>query len=307
MEQISIATPDATALNKSAETFLVTARSLEIDSPDMYQMAAGELQQIKRKAKDLEEQRVGLVTPLNGVVKKINDMFRAPLEFLSQAEATIKGTMITYDREQERKVAEERRKAEEAAARERARLQAEAAAAAAKVKAEEDRLRAEAEAAERKAQQARDEEARLRREAEEAGRAGDRARAAELEAKAKAESATAQAADITAAKAESKADSKGEEVRAEELRGQAAMVQAAPVSITSATPKVSGVHGKTKWKGKVTNKMKLIQFVAANPQFVELVDANESAINKMAGALKAAMIVEGVEVYEERQIAARAA
>lgn len=50
-------------------------------------------------------------------MKKINDLFRAPLDFLSRAEQTIKSTMITYDREQERIAAEERRKAEEAAAR----------------------------------------------------------------------------------------------------------------------------------------------------------------------------------------------
>jgi len=85
------------------------------------------------------------------------------------------------------------------------------------------------------------------------------------------------------------------------------MVQAAPSMIVSAAPKISGISGKTKWKGEVINKMKLIQFVAANPQFIELIDANESAINKMASALKSAMVVDGVRVYEERQIAARAA
>ena len=47
--------------------------------------------------------------------------------------------------------------------------------------------------------------------------------------------------------------------------------------------------------------------IAANPQFEGLLDANESAINKMASALKQAMVVDGVRVYEERQIAARAA
>lgn len=307
MEVININAPEAGALNKSAETFLVSAQSITIDSPEMYQTAASELQAIKRKAKDLEAQRVDLVTPLNATVKKINDLFRAPLDFLNRAETTIKASMITFDKEQERRAAEERRKAEEAAAKERARIQAEAAAAEAKAKAEQDRLRAEAEAAERAAQHARDEEARFRAEAEEASRAGDRARAAELDAQAKAQSSAAQASDIAAARAESKAESKGEEVRAEELRAQAAMVQAAPIAVASAPTKVSGIAGKTKWKGEVKDKMALIRFVAANPQFEGLVDANESAINKMASALKQAMVVDGVRVYEERQIAARAA
>ncbi len=265
MEVINVNAPDAGALNKTAEGFLTTARSITIDCPEMYQTAATELQQIKRKAKDLEEQRVGLVNPLNSVVKKINDLFRAPLDFLAQAESTIKRAMITFDQEQERIAAEERRKAEEAAARERARLQAEAAEREAKAKAEEDRLR---------------------KESEEAAAAGDAAKAAKLESQ-----------------AEAKADAG--QVRAEELRTQAAMVQAAPAQETQA--KVTGIAGKSTWKGRVTNKLKLIQYVAANPQFIELVDANESAINKMAGALKKAMIVDGVEVYEERQIAARAA
>lgn len=306
-ENLTIQTPDAGALNKSAENFLASARSIVIDSPEMYQTAVTELQQIKRKSNDLEEQRVGLVAPLNAVVEKINDMFRAPLEFLAQAESTIKGAMITFDRKQERIAAEARRKAEEAAARERARLQAEAAAAEVKAKAEEDRLRAEAQAAKRKAAEARAEEDRIRAEAKAAARAGDKARADQLEAEARAHSAAAQAADIAAAKADSKADSKGEEVRAEELRWQAAMVQAAPVVTISATPKVAGIAIKTKWKGEVKDKLALIKFVAANPQFIGLVDANESAINKMASALKQAMIVDGVRVYEERQIAARAA
>lgn len=307
MEVINVNAPDAGALNKSAETFLVSAQSITIDSPEMYQTAGSELQQIKRKAKDLEAQRVDLVAPLNATVKKINDLFRAPLDFLTRAEATIKQSMITYDREQERIAVEARRKAEEAAARERARLQAEAAAAEARAKAEEDRLRAEAQAAERAAQHARAEEERIRAESEAAARAGDKARADVLKAQAKEQSRAAQAADITAAKADSKADSKGEEVRAEEIRGHAAMVQAAPVMVHSAAPKISGIAGKTKWKGEVKDKMALIRFVAANPQFEGLVDANESAINKMASALKQAMIVDGVRVYEERQIAARAA
>lgn len=307
MEQLTINAPEAGALNKSAETFLIVAQSITIDSPEMYQTAGSELQQIKRKAKDLEAQRVDLVTPLNATVKKINDLFRSPLDYLSRAEQTIKSAMITYDREQERKAAEERRKAEEAAARERARLQAEAAAAEARRVAEENRLREEAAAAERAAQNARNEEARIRAEAESAAQAGDRARAAELEAQAKAQSRDAQAADIAAAKADSKADSKAEEFRADELRIQASMVQSAPPIVISAAPKVSGIAGKTKWKGEVTDKLKLVQFVAANPQFIGLIDANESAINKMASALKQAMVVDGVRVYEERQIAARAA
>lgn len=307
MEQLTINAPEAGALNKSAETFLIVAQSITIDSPEMYQTAGSELQQIKRKAKDLEAQRVDLVTPLNATVKKINDLFRSPLDYLSRAEQTIKSAMITYDREQERKAAEERRKAEEAAARERARLQAEAAAAEARRVAEENRLREEAAAAERAAQNARNEEARIRAEAESAAQAGDRARAAELEAQAKAQSRDAQAADIAAAKADSKADSKAEEFRADELRIQASMVQHSPPIVISAAPKVSGIAGKTKWKGEVTDKLKLVQFVAANPQFIGLIDANESAINKMASALKQAMVVDGVRVYEERQIAARAA
>lgn len=307
MEQLTINAPEAGALNKSAETFLVVAQSITIDSPEMYQTAASELMQIKRKAHDLEAQRVDLVTPLNATVRKINDLFRAPMDFLARAEQTIKNAMIAYDQEQERLAAEERRKAEEAAARERARLQAEAAAVEARRQAEEARLRDEAAAAERAAQHARNEAERIRVAAEEAARAGDKARAAELEAQAKNQTREAQAADITAARAESKAESKAEEFRADELREQAATVQAAPVVMVSAAPKVSGISGKTKWKGEVTNKLKLIQFVAANPQFIGLLDANESAINKMASALKSAMIVDGVRVYEERQIAARAA
>ena len=307
MEVININAPEAVTLNKNAESFLITARSIVIDGPEMYQTAATELQQIKKKAKDFEAQRVDLVTPLNATVKKINDLFRGPLDFLARAEETIKGSMITYDKEQERILAEERRKAEERAAAERARLRAEAEAAEAKRVAEERRLREESEAAERKAQEARDNEARIRREAEEAARAGDAQRAAELEAQAKAQGKEAQKADIAAASADSKADSKLEECRAEELRTQAAMVQVVPTAVLTAAPKIAGISGKTKWKGRVTDRVRLIKFVAENPQYAELLEPNESAINRLASALKATLKIDGVEIYEERQIAARSA
>ncbi|HEU0283498.1 MAG TPA: hypothetical protein VFQ99_06905 [Gallionella sp.] len=307
MAIINVNEPDSGALTKTAERFLMSAQSIVIDGPEMYGTAAGELQAIKGKAKALETQRVSLVAPLNEVVKRINDMFRAPLDFLGRAESTIKNAMICYDTEQERIAAEARRKAGAEAAAERARIAREAAAVEAKARAEEDRLRAEAQAAERKAAEARAEEARIRREAEEAAAAGDKARAAELEAQAKAESKAAQAADVEAARSAANADSKAEaaQVKADDLAIQSAAVQVAPVTaIEAARP--SGIVSKGKWKAQVIDKAKLVAYIAENPQYLELLKVDESAINKLAGALKATMALPGVRAYEERQIASRA-
>ncbi len=265
MESVAINTPDASALNKSAEAFLASARAMTITSQSMYGMAANELQAIKAKTKDLDEQRTGIVKPLNEAVKRINDLFRAPLDFLGQAERVIKNTMITFNDQQEAIRREEERKAQAIAEAERARLASLAAQAAAK---------------------AREEEARIRQEAADAAAAGDAAMAAKLESK----------AESTAAKFEQKA---------EDLRESAAMVQAAPIA-TIAT-KTAGISSRGVWKGEVIDKMALIKYVAANPQFANLIEPNDKAINAMAKALKENLNVDGVRVWEEKTIAARSA
>ncbi len=78
---------------------------------------------IKARHKEIEDERVALVKPLNDTVGRINDRFKAILAPLGTAEDDVKGKMLAFDREERRKV--------EAASKEAERLAAEAAAKAA--------------------------------------------------------------------------------------------------------------------------------------------------------------------------------
>lgn len=269
---LAVLAPDQTALNASAQAFLATANDLVIDSYEMYQVAANELAANKGKAKGLEEQRTKLVAPLNQVVKDINAMFKPPLEFLAQAEGIIKRSMLTYQETEERKrreaEARARAEAEAEAAKERARIEAEAAAA---------RERAAAE------------QARLEQERQKALAAGNTAQAAKIEAKA---AGAAEAADA----------------KQEALAGIAANVQAAPVVLPSSEPpRAKGISTRSKWRAELRDKHALVRFIADNPQYLNLLDFNQSAANQMATALKENLCVAGLTVIEDKLMAARAA
>lgn len=84
-----------------------------VDSPEKYRASAGDLQIIKAKTKELEETRMSLTRPIEEGKKKIIAFFKKPLDFLKQAEASVKKAMVVWDTEQEEKrLAEERRLAE---------------------------------------------------------------------------------------------------------------------------------------------------------------------------------------------------
>lgn len=270
--ELKIATPDQGVLNKSAETMLSNAKAIVIDSQSMFEVAAEELQAVKKKAKELEEQRTGLVSPLNDVVKKINAMFKPPMEFLASAESIIKRAMLTYTDEQDRRRREEearaRAKAEEEAARQRAKIAQEQAAA---------------------AERARLEQVRLEEERQAALAAGNTVMAEKIAAK----------AEGAAEAAEAKQDG---------LAEAAATIQAAPVVVPLAeAPKAAGISSRGVWKGEVTDKLELVKYIAQNPQFLHLLDASQKEINSLAKALKGNCQVAGLRVWEDKTITARAA
>jgi hypothetical protein len=69
----------------------------------------------------------------------------------------------------------------------------------------------------------------------------------------------------------------------------------APVVI--ATPnlaEVAGASQRTTWSARVDNLLALVKYVAANPDSINLVQANETALNGLARALKENMRVPGV-------------
>jgi len=147
--------------------------------------------------------------------------------------------------------------------------------------------------------------AEQRRKAEAAIRA-EQARiakeAAEREAAAQAEAAKL----IEAGDAEKAAEVQAEAAIEAASLAATAQVMTAPVA-APAVAKVSGVSMRSAWKAECTDKAALVAFVAANPQFLNLLDVNTSALNQMAKAMRETMKIDGVRVYEEKQLASRSA
>lgn len=296
---ISVSVSVPVGLDSGPQAMLKAAQFYVIDCPEMYEAAAADLKSVKAKYKEIEAKRTEIVKPLNEAVKAVNNLFRAPLEFLTEAETTLKQRLIGYDQEQERK-----RKAEQE------RLDAIA-------RAEQARLRAQAEAIERAAQAQREEAERIEREAREKAAAEARAAAAAI-AQANsiaARKAAQKAADEAAARAAEEAQARAAENARREAEAQEAAAIAreqaqdaelmpAPIAVTE-KPKVAGLSGREKYKARVTDKGAFVRAVAARPELLELVKVDESALNKMAGALKTALAIDGVQVYTEHQLASR--
>lgn len=251
-------------LFKKAANALNVAKAYEIDSPDMRDLAAQELTKIKGLQKDVEAKRKSITQPIDIAKKAVMDLFRAPTDYLEQAEVLLKGAIQRFDRaEEQRRIAEQARLEEEARA-ERARLEQEAAA-------RDAAARAEAE--------------KLAQQAAEAKAAGDNEAAARL-----------------AVEAEQRVEQGAAEV---EMLQQTATLVTAPVAVA---PRVTaGVSSRKVWKAEVNDKLALIRYVADHPEYVDLLDANMPAINKIALALKANCPLKGVRVFEDSVIAARAA
>lgn len=128
------------------------ALTLLVRSPHEYEQVSGFLSQIKTKFNEIEGHRKYLKEPFLEGGKRVDEFFRAPLQFLKDAETTAKQKLLGYEAEQRRVAAEEQRKLDEKARKEREALEA---------KARAKRERGDKEAAE------------IKRKADEARAAGD--------------------------------------------------------------------------------------------------------------------------------------
>lgn len=268
--------PDAVAMVAETEGTLTCVKEIHITSPAMYDLAADELRTIKARAKELDEKRKTITVPLDNAKKAVMELFRRPIELLVEAEGVLKKGMLTYNEQQEAL-----RRAEQA------RLDAIA-------KAERERLEAEARAE------------RARIEAEFKARAAIEAKAAaEALAQAKgkeAKEAAIRAAEEAAIRAAQDKERQEAEAAAIELT---ASVIAAPVAL-AAPVAAAGTSVRGTWKAKCVDKAELVKFVSVNPQFLNLLDVNDSALNQLARAMKESMKIGGCEAYLEKGISSRA-
>lgn len=122
----ALSLPDSAALASGARQVVDFVSTFEITSGEEYELATDELRSIKVRAKRLEEQRTSITGPINEALRGINNLFRGPSDLLAEAERVIKGKLLAWDAEQKRIADEARRAAEAAAAAERERLAQEA-------------------------------------------------------------------------------------------------------------------------------------------------------------------------------------
>lgn len=262
----------AVDLASAAQRWVATADDYIIDSHEMAELAGEDLKAIKGLQKEVEAKRVSITGPLNSAVRAVNDLFRAPREYLEQAEATLKRSILTYTEEQERIAAEARRLAEEQERIERERLEAEAR--------QQQEL---ARKAEIEAQQAAEEAARAAAEGDQA--AADAA--TQLAHQRAQEAASAQAA-------------------AEEATVVSAVVTVAPA--VEAPQKIAGLSGRITYRAQVDDLLALARAVVEGKAPVEAICADEKFLSAQARAFKkVGELYPGVRAIAERGLAARSA
>ncbi len=187
---IEIEDEKAYQLAKQAEETKQKALVLQVRTPREFEQVSEFRKSIKAKFNEIDGHRKHLKEPYLEGCRRVDEFFRAPLQFLKEAESNAKKQLINYENEQERIAREKQRKLEAEARKKREALEAKA--------------RAEREKADREA-------AELRRKEEEARKANDLAAAVKLRHEAekiveksevKAETALSKASEIVAPKVE---------------------------------------------------------------------------------------------------------
>ncbi len=100
-------TAEIATVASNTSTLVTLAERLTVASPEEMANGTDLLAQIKALVKRSEEARDVLVRPLNAHVKMINAQFKSMTEPLAGAERTIKGKMLAFAAEQERKAREQ--------------------------------------------------------------------------------------------------------------------------------------------------------------------------------------------------------
>lgn len=129
MENITLS-PEVNQSIQEAENLLVETKTYQIVNQEQLNFAAKWRNDIKDRAKRLEEERLAITRPIDESKKRIMDLFRKPLECLEQAEKLVSTAILTFNREQIRKQEAEqarlRAEAEEVARKEREKIEAQA-------------------------------------------------------------------------------------------------------------------------------------------------------------------------------------
>jgi len=113
-------------LPETAQRMLLQAETLAVTCSEDYETAAGILQALTAREKEVELQRKGLKKPLDELVARIQELFRPPLTVLARAKEIVKQKMGAFAQEQERIRREAQRRADLEARVTREKLEAQA-------------------------------------------------------------------------------------------------------------------------------------------------------------------------------------
>lgn len=119
IEMPPIDTSEAVEAEREANLIMTNAGNLSIVDQAGYNQAGDFLKTVKVKYAQLDTMRKNMTRPLDSVKRQIMDLFRKPLEYLAQAEQSVKRTMIVYVNEQEKIRREQERKLQQEADRKR--------------------------------------------------------------------------------------------------------------------------------------------------------------------------------------------
>jgi len=227
MNAVEYDQPNSQELLEEANTAFSVAQSFQVTSAGTYEIAAGELAEVKLRVKELTERRMSITRKLDDAKSAIMDLFRPALSRLEETKVFYERGMLAYATAQEAAKRAEQARLEAIAAEEREKLAA-------------------------------------------------------------------------AAKAAEKA---GNVEEAEALTVTAEMIIAAPAVIEA--PAAQGTFIRKTWKGRCVDKFALIQFIAADQAYVDLVSVDAVALNALAKSQKQNMKVGGCESYQESSISSR--
>lgn len=261
----------AIVFGSQARRLLADAADYVIDSPELYSAAAEDLQRVKALAKTVEDARVSITGPLHQAKVAVDNLFKGPKDFLTQAEQKLKGAMLQWDSEQDRIRREAERKAEEQRRVEQARLDAE------------------------------------RREREtEARRRDEEARRLEEEARAAAAKGDAEAAERLQQQAQQEANAASDAACEAETLTQTAAVMTFPVA-APAPQKVSGISTSKTIDFEVSGLHDLVKHIAAHPELISLLAVDSVKLRAYVRGLGMNCQLPGVRVFEKKTLSARAA
>lgn len=289
---------NATATGSRMQLALRAAQAFTIESDEDYALAASNATQLAGIGKEAEETRLGITRPMDESKRKVMELFAHIVDPCTQAVALYKRAMIGY---QTKKQAE--RDAAERAAKAAAQL-----------------LEQQQRDAAAKLQRDADEAAKRERDAADAKAATERKVAQDKMTEAVA-SGNRAAAQEAAAQLDVVDEAHGDAQRSIDERHQddvdfarqLASTRVTPLALSvPSAPRVKGVAAPKRWKGRVIDRLALIQAAADRSRqtppdmtLIQLLDVDEAALNKWAGAMSGATDIPGVEFYEDMNISLR--